>query len=345
MKRYIRFFAVCLVLVLGLTGCAAKADYAIKVGDRTVTENDYYRTMALLRSNYLYSTEEEDTPETWSQIMDDGSTLSQLLKDYAADYLADTKLYAVQFDKLGLSFSENEEQIIQTALSEEVAASGGMTAFVEKISASNYTYEEYLEEVYDSAKKSKVLHYYYGEDGQDPVSLQDIKDYYNLHNALIKTCYILKVDSSTGEALEADELAKAKQKAEDAYAAAIAPAEIDTFDDVIRVYGSSGSSTDTKVIPDDGSYDKALADPVLALNVGEVVLLDMENSYMIIKRYDGTADDVFTANIQLQTLQTIRAEEITALLTQWRQETEIKVNKAVVKKYGPEKPIFTTKAR
>lgn len=339
MKRYIRIIAICLLLLLGLCSCAQKADYAIKVGDRTVTENDYYRTVTLLRSNYLYSAGAEDTAETWSKVMDDGSTLSQVFKDYVEDYLVDAKLYAIQFDKLGLTFSESEENTIQTALAEAVEASGGMSAFVEEIGRSNYTYEEYLEEVYDSAKKSKVLKHYYGENGQDPVSLQDIKDYYNLHNALIKVCYVLKVDSSTGESLPANELAKAKQKAEDAYAAAIAPSDIDTFDDVISVYGASGSSTEPMVIPDNGSYDKELADPILDLEIGEVTLLDMDSSYMIVKRYDGTADDVFTATLQLQTLQTIRADDITAMLTQWREETTIKVNAKITKKYAPEKLI------
>ena len=67
---------------------------------------------------------------------------------------------------------------------------------------------------YDAAKKSKVLSYYYGSDGKTPVKLQDIKDYYNVHNALIKTATILKVDSKTNETLSKEDLEKAKQKAE-----------------------------------------------------------------------------------------------------------------------------------
>lgn len=338
MKRFICILAACLLLLGTLTGCSEKADYAIKVGDRTVSENDYYRTVMLLRSNYLSAEDAEDSAEFWTEPLEDDSTTSEAFVDFINEYLIEKKLYSVQFDKLGLSFSESEESTIQNAIAEAVESAGGMSAFTATLTEANYTYEEYLEEIYDSTRKSKVLVHYFGEDGEDPVSLQDIKDYYNVHNALVKIVYVLKVDKETGEALDTEGLAAAKEKAEDAYEAATRPSDTDLFGDVIEIFSASTADQGNGiVISDDGSYDEKISNAALDLEVGEVTLLDMETAYMVIKRYDGTADDVFTATMQQTTLETIRADEIEELLEQWEEETSIKINKKITKKYRPEK--------
>lgn len=345
MKKYTRLIAVFLILLLSLSllaGCKKdQADYAIRVGDRTVSENDYYRNVALLRSNYLAADEDaEDTVDYWTEPMDDDSTVSEVFVDYINEYLITAKLYAVQFDQLGLSFSEKEESTIQNALSDTIESIGGMSEFNSYLSQLNYTYEEYLEEIYDSAKKSKVLAYYFGEDGEDPVSLQDIKDYYNVHNARIKVVYVLKVDGDTGEALSDEDLAAAKQKAQDALTAATTPSDTDTFGDVIEIYSDAQLSQDDGiVISDDGSYTDEITDAVMELEVGEVTMLDLDSAYMIIKRYDGTSDEVFTATLQQSTLETIRADEIEDMLEQWESAADIKINKKITKKYAPEKLI------
>lgn len=339
MKKYIRLILLCLVAALVLTGCSGKASYAIKVGDRTVTENDFYRTVATLRTNYLSSdAEAEDTKEYWASEMDNGSTLSETVIDVVRDHLITAKLYSVQFDKLGLSFTENEESTIQSALSETIESVGSMSAFNEYLAAMNYTYDEYLEEVYDSARKSKVLSYYYGADGKDPVSLEDIKEYYNFHNALVKIAYILKVDEETGKTLEEDELKEAVQKAEDAYAAATRPSDTDSFSDVIKLFSAYTDDTESVVVNADNTEEEML-NKILALKVGEITKIETDDCYFIIKRYDGTADDVFTATMQQAVLEEIRADKIAEMLAEWQEDTEVKINKKVLKKYRPEKLI------
>lgn len=56
MKKFLRPLLLGLILSVGvslLTGCGKKADYAIRVGDLKISENDYYRNVLALRSNYL----------------------------------------------------------------------------------------------------------------------------------------------------------------------------------------------------------------------------------------------------------------------------------------------------
>lgn len=336
MKKNIVSILLCLILLL--SGCS-KADYAIMVGNHTVTENDYSRTMSSLRSNYLSAeSEATDTKEFWTSATDNGKTLSEATVEVVQEHLIESKLYALQFDKLELAFTEEEENSIQSALSQTVESFGGMSKFNTYLQQTNYTYDEFLEEQFDTAKKSKVLSYYYGADGKTPVKLQDIKDYYNVHNALVKAVTILKVDKETGETLSADELKAVAQKATDAYNAAITPADTDTFEDVIAVYGSYSGDTDSFIV-NDSEGETELVKQVLEMKVGEVLKLENDDAYYIFKRYDGTADDVFTATLQLTTLETIRADEIEAMLEEWREAADIKINKKIVKKYRPEKMI------
>ncbi len=339
MKRSARLFLICLALVLTLCSCSGKSSYAIKIGDKTVTENDYFRTITTLRTNYLSSDPEaEDTKEFWSSKTDTGSTLSDTVVDVVKDHLIEAKLYSLQFDKLGLTFTESEESTIQSALSDTVESFGSLSTFNEYLTARNYTYDEYLEEVYDSAKKSKVLSYYYGADGKDPVPLDDIKEYYNYHNALVKIVYILKTDSETEKPLEGDDLKKAQARAEDAYAAATRPADGDSFSDVIAVYSAYPKDTDSVVINASNTDEKVLKD-VMALKVGGVTKIETEDCFFIVKRYDATAEDVFTASMQQAVLEEVRAEQIAEMLAKWEAEEEIKINKRVIKKYSPEKLI------
>lgn len=106
MKKFLRPLLLGLILSVGvslLTGCGKKADYAIRVGDLKISENDYYRNVLALRSNYLASLNEEDSVALWTEPMDDGATMSDVFVDYINNHLIEQKLYAQQFERLGLS--------------------------------------------------------------------------------------------------------------------------------------------------------------------------------------------------------------------------------------------------
>lgn len=342
MKRAIRLCCALLALTLTLllaAGCGQKETWAIRVEGLTVSENDYARTMSLLRTNYLYAEGAEDTAEFWNDQAGSGGTRADELTEYVNDRLIDNKLYALQFDKLGLSFTESEEQTIMSALSEAVESYGGMTAFNEMLAQADYTYEEYLTEIYDSAKKSKVLNHYYGDDGVSPVDVQDLKDYYNLHNALVKAIFIQKVDSE-GAALTGDELAAAKQKADDAYAAASQPSETDQFDEFISVYSDDTSTQGSPaVIAEGDGTDNTLSATAFKMEIGAVELVELDSVFVILKRYDGGDDEYFNATVRQSTLETVRADEIDAMLQEWREAAAVKINNKLIKRYRPENMI------
>ena len=204
--------------------------------------------------------------------------------------------------------------------------------------ALGYTYEEYLTEIYDASKKTKVLNYYFGEGGEFATSDQDIKDYYNVHNALIKTIILMKYDPTTGNELEGEELKTLQKKAEDAYASAIKESSTDLFPDLISMYSQDTSTLEKGiVISDNGEFNEELSKTALELEVGEVSKLETETGYIIIKRYNGTDDEVFDGVIRQTALEALRADKIKELLTQWEADAEVKINTKITHQYKPEK--------
>ncbi len=339
MKKFRFILAGVLCLTLCLTGCK-KETYAIKVDGQVVTENDYARQARQLKSAYLSNTGEEDTKEFWTEKMEDGSTMSGVFTDSVNEQLINAKLYAREFDRLGLSFSPEEESNMTRALSEITAEAGGMSVFSAQLEQDGYTYEEYLTEIYDASKKTKVLNHYFGEGGEFETSDQDIKDYYNVHNALVRAIILMKYDPTYGTELKGAELEALKQKAEEAYASATRESSTDLFPDLISMYSQDTSTLEKgMVISDNGEFTQELTDTALNLEVGGVAKLEIDTGYIIIKRYDGTADEVFDSVTRQTTLETLRKDKIDTLISQWKSEAEIKINTRVTKRYKPEKMV------
>lgn len=325
MKRSIRLIALILVGLIFLCSCKKKEAYAIKVGDQIVGEGTYAR-QAKTVSEYIAEMDQGDLEDP------------EKFEEYVCNYLIDLKLFAQKFDDLGLSFTAEEEEEIDDYLSEVIASWGSITEFQQALAEAGYTYEEYLEELYDFKKKSKVINYYFGVDGQDPVEVQDLKDYYAHHHALIKYVAVSTVDEETNEPLKGKQLEEAKKTAEAAYAEATRESDTDHFSEVIEIYSEDTSTRDTpRVISDDEAGAETLSSKVMEMEVGQVIMVEVEGGYMVIKRYDATTAEHFTAEVQESVLEEYRAEEIEALLEEWRAEYPAKINRKITKKYRNEK--------
>ena len=337
MKKSIRLIAVLLAVMLLLAGCGKKESYAIKVGDQIITEQEYSRTILLTRSNYLSALGKEDSAELWETEVEEDTTLSQMLVDTTCDQLTNLKLFEIRFDELGLTLSEEDTKAIAADLEETVEAAGGMSAFHTLREERNYTYEEYESELYAHAKKDAVLNYYLGENGaRKPTTAQDLKDWYNIHYAQVKALLIYTIDPETEEALTEDEIASVKRKAEEALETATRPSDTDLFDEVIELYGEAGTDGDGIVIGEESGYDEALTAAALDMKIGEVRLVEMESAYAVVKRYEGTSDQFWTEEVQQQTLETLRSDEIDELLESWKETHPVKINNKVIQSFRPE---------
>ena len=271
MKKIIAM-SLAAVLALGcLGGCGGeetppaedpKKSIAIEVGAQVVSENEYYRYMYSERYDLLGI--EDDTAEFWAGEKEKGVTYSDAAVEAVQKEWIVTKLYAEQFDLLGLSFTAEETERFNAALEQEITAAGGMGSFREQLIANRYTYEEYQTALLDMEKKDKVLTHYFGEGGEYAPKAEALADFYNENYARIKMIMVSKVDSMYGDLLPEEDLADAKEKAEDAYAAALKDTDPKRFNELISLYSADASTRGDGAIIHKDSEDE-IASAILAL--------------------------------------------------------------------------------
>lgn len=335
MKRNVRWIAalaMAAMLLGSLCGCSGKG-YAIKVGDQIITENAYKREVDSLRMSILYTELSADTKEFWQEPAESGLTRAEEVAQTVEDRLITAALYEEAFDRLGLSFTAEEEEAITEAVREVVSAYGSMTALNEALASSGYTYDEYVDEFYAVAKKGKVLSHLFPE-----VSAAQIEEFYKENYVYVKFIYITKEDTENGGFLSGQALEDARAKANSALEAANRAGEIENFDDLIGLYADTvPAESEGVLVTDDGSFDATFTKGALALAVGEVKIIETEGAFMVTKRVDGTDAEIFTVSVRRQILERIKAKEITELLEDWRAETKIDFNKPFLKKYRADK--------
>ncbi len=342
MKRIVSLFSILTLAIVLLCGCAEKQpidqekQVAMEIGAQQVSETEYVRYLYDARSNLLGG--EEDTAEFWAVKEKDGRTRSDLAMDQAEERWIGVKLFAEEFDRLGLFFDAADEEAFNVTLEQEITAAGGMTAFREQLLANHYTYDEYKTALYDTMKKERVLVHYFGAGGAQEVPVEELKRHYDENYARIKLIAISKLDSYYGTPLEEAELEANREKAKDAYASAQRNADPADFDELISLYSSDKSTRGIGAIYSKTSEDE-MAKRAFGLKVGETTLYENESAFFVIRRFDVTDEEVFTDAVQLSLIEEYCAEPIEELVKQWQADAEIKVYSEVTERYRPEKLI------
>ncbi|MBQ3085407.1 MAG: hypothetical protein IJC46_08185 [Clostridia bacterium] len=326
-----KLIAVALILLLGLgslSACKAESIFKseedtsiecpIKVGSYEVSEADYKALMLEFKTLMLGQEDASDTREYWlGQSGEDNMTISDYLLHQANEALIREKLFLEQFDALGLKLSETQQEAIDQAQ----AAAG----------------EEALKLV-SMTKKNMVLDYYFGQEGTlRPLSDQDIKDYYNVHYVCVKRIVLDKVDAD-GKLLDEAALAAVAEKAQSVYELA-AESEEDNFDALLAEYSVEydPKETDYRMVYNENSIgDPALFQELSLMELGGVLLHESDKAYVVLKRCDATADDLFTSTDRMEMMEQIRADELEELIAEWREKYDVRINTEIIEKYRPE---------
>jgi len=188
MKKLRKLTALALVLCMMLVMAAScgGSGYVIKVGERTVSEAMYENTAKSYKSNFLTSygmesATDAELSEIWDQYTDENqtSTVGDYLDSAVQNYLITNMLFSNQFDKLGLTLSDETISEIELEVEQMANQAGGLESLRDTLMEVNgITYEEFVDQYYDSAKRTAVVQYYFGENGAEhPVSEQEIADY------------------------------------------------------------------------------------------------------------------------------------------------------------------------
>lgn len=346
--RILTALALVLCMMLVMAASCGGSGYVIKVGERTVSEAMYENTAKSYKSNFLTSygmesATDAELSEIWDQYTDENqtSTVGDYLDSAVQNYLITNMLFSNQFDKLGLTLSDETISEIELEVEQMANQAGGLESLRDTLMEVNgITYEEFVDQYYDSAKRTAVVQYYFGENGAEhPVSEQEIADYYTENYARVKHVLLLTVDESTSEPLDDEAVAQAEQTANEVYElATMDNGGVDNFDQLIDEYNQDpGMSTypeGYRIHKDDNTYDTAFKDAAFDMEIGEVRIVKGSFGYHVMKRYNVTDEETFTAEDKEMLLENMMSEEINGLLDQWLLETPAEINDALVQKYS-----------
>lgn len=363
-KKIIASFLLTVLLVsLVLTGCSKPIMTAkgedMKAGYYSFYvhwQRDYYKEL-LKGYNYdisavmdSYYTETETVRE---------SIISSAKKNYLTFVVVSDK-----FDELGLSLTEEQQGEIEKQYEEEwikVYGEAGMKNILKTLKLKR---EEFLNLLAVEYKSKAILDYYYGENGITPITEADKKDYYNKNYYRFK--YILF--STVGEddkKIPVDELANKRNLAEnlctqvqngvsfeellknnsedyvtitdDMSAEDKASAEKSNNDAVTvgLICDSNGIFNQTLYNYYDICVNNAIIKQLDSMNVGDVSVVEIDNSIWVIKEYDPNEDPSYFEIRKETIFQKMYAEDFNNKYTLWLADLDYAFNEETIKELDP----------
>lgn len=159
------------VMALSCAACAADTTWIMKKGELEMPAGVYLNN--LMQSYFEATMEVEDPSKDVLKQTIDGKDASEWIKEQALNATKESMALCDKFNQLGLSFSEQELATCQTQAKSYYEQSGDN---LEKNGISQNSIELLYQITY---MKTKVFDAIYGEGGEQEVSEQEMRDYYN----------------------------------------------------------------------------------------------------------------------------------------------------------------------
>ena len=254
----------------------------------------------------------------WS---DDSSAemLGVMMPGFAKDQAVYSRVVLEQFEKAGLELSYSNQKELSTLRKDTIDQAGGYDGYLQRIAQLGFNDQTYMNFLYITQCYSALNEYYYGSDGIDKPTDEELMEHFRDNYISAKHILILTVDPSTGETLRTDEEARAlAQSILDRINAG------EDFDALMNEYSEDGGleGNPDGYIFTEGDMVTPFYEGAKALAEGEVSdLVKSDYGYHIIQR---TALDYENQFINYQAdLATQMGRTMDALLSQWMTEAEV----------------------
>ena len=246
------------------------------------------------------------------------ATLGSSMPQAAKDQSVYARVVLQKFNELGLKLTYDQEKQM-TQLRQDTIDSMGYDAFAKQIANFGFSDQSYNNFMYISQCYNALNEYYYGENGANVPSDEDLRQYFSDNYIAAKHILISTVDSTTGETIRTDEEAKAEaQKILDRINAG------EDYDALMNEYSEDPglAGNPDGYIFTEGDMVTEFYDGAKALAEDEVSgLIKSDYGYHIIKRVPLDVDGQFENYKSLLT--TAVAGTMDDLLTQWMQEADV----------------------
>lgn len=256
-----------------------------------------------------------------SDVWDDeyaAATLGASMPSAAKDQSVYARVVLQKFNELGLKLTYDQEKQM-SQLRQDTIDDMGYDAFLKQIGSFGFSDQSYSNFMYISQCYNALNDYYFGTNGTNVPSDEDLRQYFADNYIAAKHILISTVDSTTGETIRTDAEAKAEaQKILDRINAG------EDYDTLMNEYSEDPglSGNPDGYIFTEGEMVTEFYDGAKALAEGEVSgLVKSDYGYHIIKREPLDVDGQFENYKGLLT--TAVAGTMDDLLTQWMQEADV----------------------
>lgn len=246
------------------------------------------------------------------------ATLGSSMPQAAKDQSVYARVVLQKFNELGLKMNYTQQKQVGQ-LRQDTIDMLGYDGYLNQVGNFGFSDESYSNFVYISQCYQVLNDYYYGENGVNVPSDDELRQYFADNYLSAKHILISTVDSTTGETLRTDAEAKAEAQAIlDRLNAG------EDFDTLMNEYSEDPGLTGNPdgYIFTEGEMVTSFYDAAKALGEGEVSgLVQSDYGYHIIKREPLDVDGQFENYKGL--LVTMTAGTMDDLLNQWMQEADV----------------------
>lgn len=176
LKRTLAVCAAAAVAAGSMSGCTSDTQYPLSVGGDKINPGIYINYILGEMGDKMYELYYAGGIETADDCFDkqiDGVSFAEAVKN---DALKSTKEFVAinaKFDEFELSLSDDEWAEIDASVSNAWSTNGEMLEYI------GVSRESYKQVAASSYKRHEIFEYYYGNDGKEPVSDEEVQSYVN----------------------------------------------------------------------------------------------------------------------------------------------------------------------
>lgn len=318
------------VLIGLVSGCTVVDNTVIAtVNGEDITKADVVLYFIQVQNNMLGQagiSNLEDAQAYWEI---DGNAATA--RENAADEAVKTVIKCQKAAEQGIALTDEEKSQINQQIGSQITQMGGKAVFESELKAMGTTeaaYTKFVESMYLASKLDTML------SEKEEYAVSDADAEARIKETYIKAKHILisTVDSTTGAALSAEEVAAAKTQADDLYNQIKGGAN---FDELMNTYSSDPGLQSS---PDGYEFGKGQMVPefeqaAYALEIGEVSEpVETSYGYHIIKREALTLTADKIAQLLPTEVQIMQYEKLNAAYEEWKATAKVNIKEKALSK-------------
>ncbi len=369
MKKRILSILLLAVLAFGLLCASGCTQYAITSGGENIEagKSGYYSFYVHWQRDYfkeLLKNYNLDINTNLDSAYSSTETVRQAIVSSAKTQYISFVIVSQKFDELGLSLTEEQTKKLDDQYNNEWIKVYGEEGMKNILNTLDLSKDEFMNLLAVQAKSDAILEYYYGDNGQIPISEEDKSKYYDENYLRFKYVLLSTVDEKD-KALPTDEIAAKRKLADEIYTklkngTAIEEMIAEYSEDYVKK--TDGLKDEEKktaeennkralgegIICDlDGVFNytlyntynigvnKLIVAKLTTMEVGDSAVVETDNSIWVVKKFDIREDASYYESRKEAIYQNIYMDDFNAKYTRWQADLNYKFSDAVLETLDP----------